>query len=161
MRVTPFVPEHQDYESSGQLAAATGSGALFKLMLSFQTELDPLSQKKRVVSPTPQAVPAALPNDYRSIPLTASLTATAWTSARQALENGYQHARLALYAHPQPLIDSTQIHKIPVNVVHNCGLAARMRLVNENDQPVEEDSTLLHDIIPQAEAMGNRLAIPH
>jgi hypothetical protein len=53
------------------------------------------------------------------------------------------------------------VQKIPVNVLQNCGFAARLRLVNGDDAQAEEDPTSLHDIIPQAEEMGGRLAIPH
>ncbi len=142
-------------EWSGRLAGSAGQGALFSLYLAMVNEADvaPSIDSESDLAVVDAHFPARL-NHYRRSPLKADdadffhLQHTA-----QLMAHGDSHtARLLQSMHPEPLSLKNDAKAIPADVIANCSLKARKRLLDQLQKPVPEQQTLLDDIIRDSAA---------
>lgn len=137
------------WESSGILANASSQGALFSLyMAMFEHGLaDPF----RIESPKlekPQQSELDSLKHYRRPRLQAS--ESDWNAMyvlSQLMSSDIDTARLYQAMYPQPLAQTDDKNRLPDDVINNCTLGAQKRIKNLYNNVIQEDNTLLYDII--------------
>ncbi|MEW9796851.1 VC2046/SO_2500 family protein [Alteromonas sp. CYL-A6] len=142
-------------EWQGKFADAAGNGALFSLYLSLQyganvgrPSITPVAEARVTDDRFPERL-----NTYRRPPLKASDSSFRASHQKSSLLNS-RHSRDVLLLEtccPEPLSMYNDHKRIPDDVLANCSLATRQRL--QQAMPVlEEDNTLLEEVIEQARA---------
>ncbi len=141
-------------EWQGELAQATGQGARFALLLALQlgSGVQPAQvhgQDSETAKDT--AFPARL-NHYRRSPLDASESPVNQTTSRLLNSGAVGDARLWQCMHPDPHTLRNDSKKLSADILSNCSLATQQAHQKaDSHDVVEEDPTLLDDLIKQAE----------
>lgn len=142
------------FEWNGILSNATQNAHLFTLCLAMQQSAlaAPIE-----INGIPEAAPAIDEqlkqlNFYRQAPLSAEgLNWESFDGVGQAIHaNNYADARLHLAMHPAPLAQVNNPKKLADDVVNNCSLGAQKRLAQAYSHGIQEDNTLLDEVIANA-----------
>lgn len=141
------------WESSGILANASTQGALFSLyMAMFEHGLaDPFRIESPKHEKTQQSALDSL-NHYRRPRLQASQSD--WNAMHvlsQLMSNDVETARLYQAMFPQPLAQKDDKNRLPDDVINNSTLGAQKRIKHHYSNVIQEDNTLLYDIISNAD----------
>ena len=146
------------WESSGILANASKQGALFSLyMAMFEHGLaDPFRIESPKLEETHHSELDSL-NHYRRPKLQA--TKSDWNAMHvlsQLMSSDIETARLYQAMYPQPLAQTDDKNRLPDDVINNSTLGAQKRIKNLCNNVVQEDNTLLYDIISNADTPYSR-----
>lgn len=148
-----FEPTTQ-WEWEGNFAKAAENGAQFALFLAMQFGAsvgEPRIRPHDNTTPADDAFPQRL-NFYRRPALNAeSSDMTHRVRLSHFINQGdVTSARLQDAMHPEPLSFRNNGKRLPEDVIANCSLATQRRLKGERSTQIEEDNTLLDDIITKA-----------
>jgi hypothetical protein len=143
-------PSYQ-WEFNGTLAKASSQGRLFALYLAMHQNAlaHPIH-----LTPHPQGQESPYKNDisnlshYRQSALHA--TERDWVNMAKLaslMSTDLTTARLFLSMNPSPLSQTNDATRIPEDVKNNCSLGTQKRLANTYRSDIEEDNTMLYDII--------------
>ena len=139
------------WEFNGTLAKASSQGRLFALYLAMhqnalahpihltpqsKSEGSPYENEISSLSHYRQPALQATDKDWSNMATLASLISSDLTSAR-----------LFQSINPSPLAQSNDPSRIPDDVKNNCSLGTQKRLSNIYRSNIEEDNTMLYDII--------------
>ncbi len=141
------------WDWQGAIGQSAGNRAQFVLYLAMQegSLSSPLSILPKV-SPTNEAVESDAPNHYRKVPLECG--ALDWHIAAHVNELVNRHdngsRRLFNAMFPLPLSMKNDASRIPSQVLTNCSLATQKRQNALLSSEIEEDNTLLNEVVTQA-----------
>ncbi len=141
------------WESSGILANASTQGALFSLyMAMFEHGLaDPFRIESPKHETTKQSELDSL-NYYRRPRLQAS--ESDWNTMHvlsQLVSSDVETARLYQAMYPQPLAQTDDKNRLLDDVINNSTLGAQKRIKNLYNNVIQEDNTMLYDIISNSD----------
>lgn len=144
------------WEFDGTLARASSQGRLFALYLAMHqnalahpihvttpSKSEDVYCKNEISSLSHYRQPAlqATEKDWRNMAMLNSLISSDLVSAR-----------LFQSIHPSPLAQSNDPSRIPDDVKNNCSLGTQKRLANIYKSDIEEDNTMLYDILSAKDA---------
>ena len=142
------------WEWDGNFAKAAENGAQFALFLAMQFGA---SVGEPHIKPQPEAKQydadsAARLNFYRRPALSAEHSDVTHRNrlANFINQGDVTSARLQDAMHPEPLSFYNDNKRLPDDIIANCSLATQRRLKGEEAEQIQEDNTLLDDIISQA-----------
>ncbi|GGW88334.1 VC2046/SO_2500 family protein [Alteromonas halophila] len=138
----------------GNLSKAAENGAQFALYLAMQFGAsvgEPKIKPYETAVPSDKAFVDRL-NFYRRPALDANKADHSHSHrlSQFIAQGDICSARLQDAMHPEPLSFHNDATRIPDDVVANCSLATQRRLKGDTASDIEEDNTLLDDIIEQA-----------
>lgn len=143
------------WESSGILSKATSQGALFSLYLAMYENA--LSEPIRILSnentDNTDSVTDQLHalNHYRKAPLAA--TKEDWVKMNtlsSLMTSDLATARLYQIVNPQPFAQTNDPFRLPEDVINNCSYGTQKRLSKAYASSIEEDNTLLYDVVARS-----------
>ena len=155
------------WEWNGTLSKAAGNATLFALYLAMQQSA--LADTISIESPNENDVASDIKqrldaiNFYRKAPLCASeadwfqvnclsqkLAHQMKAQASPSLQ--FDEVRLHNEMHPAPLAQTNDAKKISQDIINNCSLATQKRIAATYSTAIDEDNTMLGDIIEQSES---------
>lgn len=142
-------------EWRGKLAGSAGRGSLFSLYLAMHASgSDPVISIREDEHEGRDLTAALISlNHYRRAPLAADdNSATKLRPLSEAINSSaFASARLWAAMHPDPLSLTDDVKRIPPEVYANASLAANQRRQQQNIVNVDQDPTLLTDLIDEAD----------
>ncbi|MEM7420965.1 MAG: VC2046/SO_2500 family protein [Pseudomonadota bacterium] len=158
---TPPIDPSLFWESSGILSKATSQGALFSLYLAMQqhalaepihiNSADTLNDNKsgsidstlEALNHYPKAKLEATPSDWKNMSVLSEL-----------MKTDIATARLFHVMNPQPLAQTNNKLRLPDDVIDNCSYGTQKRVTKAYSSTIDEDNTMLFDVVEQSHAFN-------
>ncbi|WP_338517587.1 VC2046/SO_2500 family protein [Alteromonas gracilis] len=152
------------WETSGVLSKATSEGALFSLYLAMHQHAiaEPLRIKNNESESSTNSLDAELLslNHYPKASLEASNND--WdkmATLSKLMTSDLATARLYQVMNPQPLTQTNDASRLSDDVVNNCSLGAQKRISTSYSNEIEEDNTLMYDVLSASSSFDNQFAL--
>ncbi|AEF03096.1 putative fumarate reductase flavoprotein subunit [Alteromonas naphthalenivorans] len=167
INVNKSIDPSMAWEWNGTLSKAAGNATLFALYLAMQQSA--LADTISIESPNEDEATSGITqrlealNFYRRAPLCASesdwlhMNRLSQTIAHQValhepISLQFDEVRLHNEMHPVPLAQTNDAKKISQDIITNCSLATQKRIAATYSTSIDEDNTMLSDIIEQSES---------
>jgi len=153
------------WESSGTLAKAVHQGAIFSLYLAMHdtSVVEPIRVKNATQTSvdSTERLLASLNHYRRSSVEAKDADWNAMKTLGSLMASDLDNALLFQAMYPQPLAQTNDPMRLNDDIVNNCSLAAQKRLSNQYQSTLEEDNTLMYDVVKDTQAMIDSAGEPH